>query len=368
MKLNRRQTKIERRAPRMRAIGVGAPFAAALLFLLIPAAPHRAAAQTTGQITQTAGEIIGRVEGADFTIDVPAGAQPAVGQTANLLVAGSHLNVSSGQAKISLDGGGEIDVCGPARLQLLKSNGAITIALEFGMVHLHMDSRTPVSIFTPMVMATPVAVGAGGRDVTIGLEHDSRMCLRSSEGALRVEQQLGGQSLLVPEAGGLSMNEGQLSPVVANAPGCGCDSDAARNLQPQSLSLTPAHITQSIAQAVAAPANAPYRLQSNETVGRPIVPRAPILAIGPVMEIAGPPAQVVAPALVFNATGIEPPPDPNPEIIYMARALTIRDETVFRDTVQPAANSKGATLTAQANAPQPKQGFFSRLFHKLFGS
>ena len=72
---------------------------------------------------------------------VPASAPTTVGDAANVIASGSRLIVRSGQARITLNGGGEIIICGAARLQLLKSQDAMTIALDLGTFASMLNTR-----------------------------------------------------------------------------------------------------------------------------------------------------------------------------------------------------------------------------------
>jgi hypothetical protein len=181
-----------------------------------------------GTRAQTTREFVGRVEGHDFVVENSIGEPVPAGEQANLLSSGNRLVVRSGQARILLEGGGDILICGAAQLDLLKSQGSITIALDHGTLHVHVKKSDPVSVFTPLVLATTVAIGGGERDVTVGLEQSGQMCIRAISGAVRVGQQLSGESLLVPQFGGLTLSGAQINAVSASAPGCTCEADAAR--------------------------------------------------------------------------------------------------------------------------------------------
>lgn len=321
---------------RLRGLSAGALLAFVLLMFAL-AAPARLGAQVLP-------EVAGRVEGSDFTIESMAGLPPAAGEAAKLLTNGSHLVVRSGHARISLAGGGEIEICGPARLQVLKSNGGLTIALDFGTLHLDVEGAQPISIFTPLVLATPVGIGGGEREATIGLENSGQMCLRAISGAVRVEQQLSGQSLLVPQLGGLSLAGGQLSPVSATSAGCACDLDAAKVSQPavihDRLSLSP-----------------------------PMPPPHFALPVARTTDISEPPSvdipdnKVLIPALVFNSTEIGPPPGPSPETIYLVQSVNVKEDTIFHGTVESKENGKKSAPAAQSdpNNARPKPGIFARL-------
>jgi hypothetical protein len=134
----------------------------------------------TGTRAQTTRELVGRVEGRDFVVQNSIGEPVPAGDQANLLSSGNRLVVRSGQARILLEGGGDILICGAAQLDLLKSQGSITIALNHGTLRVHVKKSDPVAVFTPLVLATTVAIGGGERDVTVGLEQSGRCAFARS--------------------------------------------------------------------------------------------------------------------------------------------------------------------------------------------
>src|SRR5580704_6577958 len=75
---------------------------------------------------------VGRVEGNDISVDGGISAGLGIANTTpGMLVAnGSVVTVHSGQARMILTAGGQLDICGPAKLTVLQSNGAITVALN----------------------------------------------------------------------------------------------------------------------------------------------------------------------------------------------------------------------------------------------
>ena len=147
----------------------------------------------------------------------------ANGRSTGQLSNGSEITLRFGQAKIELVEGGEIDLCAPAHLTLLKSGGAITVALDYGRVHVRLDSEIPLTVYTPLIVATPIAIGQGPRGITVGLDQKDEMCASAETGAARLEQQLSGQSLLVPQGGELSFTGGQLNAPRMGAQGCHCE-------------------------------------------------------------------------------------------------------------------------------------------------
>jgi hypothetical protein len=335
-----------------------APFFAAILVIALVffgAATTRA---------QTPREPVGRVEGHDFVVENSIGEPVPAGEQANLLSSGSRLVVRSGQARILLEGGGDILICGAAQIDLLKSQGSITIALNHGTLRVHVKKSDPVAIFTPLVLATTVAIGGGERDVTIGLEQSGQMCIRAISGAVRVGQQLSGESLLVPQFGGLTLSGAQINAVSASAPGCTCEADAAR-LAPPRVSVTPQIPGANIAVAEILPQF------SAQQIGTPLQQTSSAADASTPPVVAESPLSVLMPSLVFNASSPDEPPDAAIETVALARSVRIREDTIVRGTVEPKGNVASVPAVKKAsdsNADHP--GVFAKIggfFRKLFG-
>jgi hypothetical protein len=318
-------------------------------------------------------EIVGNIEGLDFTIEPPPGAPPSTGEAERQLVSGSRIIVRSGQARIVLQDGSEILICGAARLQLLKASGAITIALDYGTLRMHAESATPLAVYTPQVIATTIAIGPA-RDATISLDEDGRMCIRAALGAVRVQQQFGDQTLLVPQFGALSLVGSQIMPVSASAPGCTCNLDAAK--------LYPPHVEISVGALGRPGSNTgsqPPATPSARNSTAPPPNTSPIrnggdtnVSVPPVVE--EPVYKVLMPALRFDASEPEPLPDPGADTIMLVRTAVVHGEVLYRGSVVPGKNHATKLLAAQANPVSASQsarpGLMARIggfFRKLFG-
>jgi hypothetical protein len=357
---------LNRRPPGTRGVLLGV-FSLFAVLALVTLPPLQLRAQAPAQI-------VGRVEGRDFVIEQPSGAPPAPMDSsklaAALLPSGSHLDVRSGQARIFLNDGGEIIICGAARLQLLKAQGALTVALDYGTLHIKIAGEEPLTIFTPLIVATPVIIGGGSREIIIGLEQSGKMCLRPASGAVRVEQQLSGQSLLVPQFGQLSLAGGQLAAATPSAPGCSCEMEVAKDnlAKPPlardtvfSLSANAAKpVVESMKTVVAPPLPSPNSNGGSDGASQP----------PPVFE--APIYKVLMPALVYDSSSPVPLPDPSPETIILVRSVRIREDTVISGTIQSNGKHESPTLAAKVdpNTQQPQPGFFTRLggfFRRVFG-
>ena len=167
---------------------------------------------------------IGRVEGRDISCE---NTTPANGPTStvgpSLAVSnGTVVTVHSGQALMTLFAGGQVDICGPAKLTVLLSGDSITLALDFGRVRVELPGKTALRVFTPTIIGTPLDIAGGSRDVTVGLSLDDSLCVVATSGAIQLEHQFTGEKLIVPQAGEFFLNAGRLLPVAGTPGSCQC--------------------------------------------------------------------------------------------------------------------------------------------------
>jgi len=229
------------------SVRFSAPF---IVFAFLLLAPALVRAQQTPPGT------IGRIEGADVSVDGgTAAANGSAGVAPSIYVtSGSVVTVHSGKAQMTLNGGGQIDICGPAKFTLLQSTDAVTLALSFGRMHVQLSAATALRIFTPTIIATPIGIGAGSRDITVGLDASDSLCVLAASGALRLEQQFTGEGLIVPQSGEFFLAEGRLVPV-AGAPGtCQCAAIEARVATPPPSPLPQAGMSANLALSPPPPA------------------------------------------------------------------------------------------------------------------
>src|SRR5580700_8586092 len=173
---------------------------------------------------------IGVVEGNDVSVEGAAVAANGTATSAPSMFVGngSVVTVHSGQARMSLLEGGALDICGPAKFTLLQSGPAITLALNFGRIHVRLPAPAQLRIFTPTIVATPIDIGGAPRDFTVGLDLQDSLCVVATSGALRLEQQFTGEGLIVPQAGEFFLSGGKLIPVAGVTGSCQCLSAQAR--------------------------------------------------------------------------------------------------------------------------------------------
>ncbi len=81
---------------------------------------------------------VGVIDGEAIAVNGPMSVEVVHGQAKTVLRSGSDVRVKSGAARIDLVEGGQISICGPAHLSVLKSGGSLTIAVDTGTIHAHI--------------------------------------------------------------------------------------------------------------------------------------------------------------------------------------------------------------------------------------
>ena len=330
---------------------------ASLIFALLLACPF---ARAQGP------EVVGRIEGNTFTASgqVRVAREPAHNTTT--LLSGSEVVVHEGHARLVLTDGSEVDVCGPAKLLLLKSGGALTVALDYGRLHARLAPELPITVFTALATATPVSIASNQRDIVVGLEPQGNLCVNAVLGAIRLEHQLTGEKLLAPQGAELTVPATSLNSISA-APGvCRCDAPP----QPVLVGVTP-----EVADAAANPKPQPAAEKPPEPP-RSATAESP----QPAKPREEPRVIAVMPPLTFDARNPNPPRPGRPEIVRLIQELRVQPATVFRGRVEPrvkatpppkiAAGTTDATDAAADSANKKKPGFGKRLknfFSRLFG-
>ena len=276
------------------------------------------------------------------------------GQAKTLLRSGSDVRVKSGTARIDLVEGGQISICGPAHFSVLKSGGSLTIALDTGTIHVHIDDQLPVSIYTPQLQAQTVSIGEGPRDVLIGFDAAGAMCLRANRGAVRLEQQLTGQSVLIPQAGDVLLFNGQLDGLRTSAGHCACELQSVRTTPPPEPEVSrPATAEEVRRQAAEAKPN----------------PQAAAADPPPAKE--EPVYQVFMPPLIYDANA-KVQPEFDPRLIILVRRVRVRPTLIFQGRVEgtalaattltpPAPAAAAAAKTPKPSAPAASASFVDRV-------
>ncbi len=265
--------------------------------------------------------VVGRIEGDDLEVatTTPSGIEKDAAPT--VVASGSDVTLRSGHALLLLNGGGEVSICGPAHFKLIKSSGALTLALDYGRVHPTLESADGFTIYTPTIVATPIAIAGGPRDMTVGLEQSGEMCVLTEQGAMRVEPQFSDQSMIVPQGGTVSLAGGQIESLQADVSACSCDFPRAHLETPESA--PPAHSRPAPDVGILAPPLPPERKRTKD--------------VPPPSGSTGEPVYtVLMPPLSFDASSPQPPPDPAPETILLVREVRLRPDVEFHGHVNPA--------------------------------
>jgi hypothetical protein len=277
---------------------------------------------------QPAGDAVGLIEGQDIRVTGPMSVEVVDGQTKTILRSGSDVQVKSGQARISLQEGGQISICGPAHFSVLKSAGALTLALESGAIHARVDREPALTVYTAEIQAQTMAIGDDPRDVLVGFASPGMMCIHTYRGALRVEQQLSGRSVIVPQGVDVMLANGQIEEMRNGAGQCKCE------LQIAKIPAAPAGGSEAAAN-------------SNDTAGseKPEAKEEPIYT-------------VIMPPLEFDAKA-KVQPEPDMQLMTIVRRVRVRPALVFQGRVEgePAATSAATTAPPKppvASAPAKK--------------
>jgi hypothetical protein len=283
-------------------------------------------------------DAVGLIDGEAIAVTGPMSVEAAHGQVKTVLRSGSDVRIKSGTARIDLVEGGQITICGPAHLSVLKSGGSLTVALDTGTIHAHIEHEPALTVYTPQIQVQTVAIGDGPQDVLVGFETPGAMCIRANRGAVRVEQQLTGQSVLIPQAGDVLLLNGQLDNLRTSAGHCSCELQVARAAPPPQPE---------IGQVATAD-----EVRKNAATAKPNVPPASIEKLVVQEE---PIYQVFMPPLVYDANA-KIQPEVDPKMIILARRVRVRPTLIFRGLVEGeaiAAAMPPPALATSANSPKP---------------
>lgn len=337
---------------------------------------------------------IGHVEGNDISVESGTAAGSAA-TGAGFVFNGSVVTVHDGKARLMLAGGGQADVCGPAKFTLLQSGGSITLALNFGRVHLQIPAGTSLRIFTPTIIATPLDISGAARDITAGLDMNDSLCVLATNGAIRLEQQFTGEGLIVPQSGEFFLAAGKLVPIAGTQGSCQCDAMHAQSAPPPQIPVMGVSSakqldTQNYPTATDASAQTPTSPPTLEPEAKPNVtlrtlaqadeihPVAPAAkdAVAPPPPTSMPEYKIILPPLGFSASSPSPPEDPPLDAVLLVRTVHVEPEYQFSGHVEapemgaPAQQSRPSPAQARkANASgNQKMGFWARLKRAFGGS
>jgi len=315
---------------------------------------------------QSAEAPVGRIEGDAISVRGEVQVAREDGHTFTSLESGSQVTVRSGRARVELAGGGEIGICGPARFSLVRAGTSLTLALDYGRVRARVANSTDLRIYTPQIAASPIAGADRADDLNVGLEASGKMCVRTASGALRLEPQFGGESLVVPQGMEATLEDGRLAGLAATAQACGCDALEAKH-EPATPPAT------AVSQITLSPGAAPSEPDSPKKAPEPPPPSAP--GEQPIWKVYMSP-------LTFNASAPGPTATPakaasmlpaTPETAMLFREVYVEPVIVWRGEVEAPAAATAKTTHAAANSTAPpgkKPSFGARVagfFRRLFG-
>jgi hypothetical protein len=277
---------------------------------------------------QPVGDAVGLIEGEDIAVTGPMSVEVVGGQAKTTLRSGSDVRVKSGQARISLVEGGQISICGPAHLSVLKSGGAVTVALDSGAIHARLEREPALSVYTAQIQGQPVAIGDEPRDFVVGFESAGIMCVRTYRGAMRLEQQLSGQSVMVPQGGDVTLTNGQIDALGNGAGLCKCELQMAKApVVPLPRNEMPPTTVES--------AKGETARNSGDAAGageKPSKKEEPIYTVD-------------MPPLRFDASA-KVQPEPDPRLMVIVRRVRVRPTLIFQGRVE------GETVTTAVATPQ----------------
>ena len=275
------------------------------------------------------GDSVGTIEGESISVEGPMSVESVRGQMRTMLRSGSDVHVKSGQARIELIEGGSITICGPAHFSVLKSRGSLTVALDSGTIHALIEGSLALTVYTAQIQARPLAIGGGAQDVLAGLDSSGAMCLRAGKGAVRVEQQLTGQSVLIPQGSDVTLANGQLESLHDTAGKCVCE-------------MMQTTIPSTVSTQVSG-------LGSTEERKKAALPKpaaATAAAADPPQKTDEPVYQVFMPPLHYDASA-KTQPEYDPKLIVLVRRARVRSALIFQGRVE------GDPVVAQVALPQP---------------
>jgi hypothetical protein len=311
-------------------------------------------------------DTVGTIEGEAIALQGPMTVDVVHGQIKTILRSGNDIRVKSGQARLELVEGGKIGICGPAHLSVLKSGGSLTLALDTGVIRVHVDKQPTVTVYTAQIQAKPMSIGEGAQDALIGFDAPGVMCVRATAGAIRLEQQLTGQSVIVPQGGNILLNNGALEGLQNTTGHCACEMELAKTAPPPPEVSRPATTEEIQRREVEAkneekteakketPAPVPERPAAEKPAGeRPRVAEkstAVERASAPKQE---PVYQVFMPPLAYDAQAAVQNDNFDPKLIVLVRRVRVRPTLIFQGRVE---GDPAAQPVASAKPPGPKPG------------
>jgi hypothetical protein len=282
---------------------------------------------------EPASDSVGVIDGESISVTGPMRVEAVHGQVKTILRSGSDVHVKSGTARIDLVEGGQITVCGPAHFSVLKSGGSLTVALDSGTIHAHVQGEPTLTIYTPQIQVQTVSIGGGPQDVLVGFDSPGAMCIRANRGAVRLEQQLTGQSILVPQTGDVLVLNGQLDNLRTSAGRCSCEPQLAKSTPLPAPEVSRLATSEELRQKPTDSASPPSSAPAEKTGAK----EEPIY-------------QVFMPPLVYDIHA-KSQPDFDPKMIVLVRRVRVRPTLIFKGRVE--GETVAAVTAPPVSAPAP---------------
>lgn len=342
-------------------------FAAAMLIFCAVNAAARA------QSPVTPAGILGQVFGDDVSV---IGASHVISGGAGRAIefsSGGTIVVFSGKARVEFTGGGELDVCGPAKFTVLSSGEALTVALSFGRVRIRFDAVRPIAIYMPLVIATPIPLENNPRDATVGLTNTGTMCVLATSGAIRLQNQLSGESTIVPQPSEVFVPESSFASLPPAVGQCGCDFDEPVAQQSASQTTAPTVANSIPGEETATPQETsnPAALQNPPATASVPPPPAPPLIVSNQRS-----STATLPPIAYDAKSATETPEPiSVATLTLAQQTVVQPAWIFHGTVIDSEKKKNSkpvaktsTLEGSSSQNSKKRGFWAKLHHFLTGS
>jgi hypothetical protein len=309
------------------------------------AVPYQVEAQQTAS-QEPQGEIVGTIEGQAIALKGPMSVQVVGNEVKTLLRSGVDVRVKSGHARIELSGGGTIAICGPAHISLLKAANGLTVALDSGTIHAYIEGNLALSVFTTQIVAKSIAIGGGPQDLLVGFDTPGLMCVRAGRGAVRLQEQFGNQSVVVPQGSDVTLANGQLDGLRNNNALCACDPysvEMAGNAKGGAL--------ESSAPQISALATS-EEVKKTAILKNPLPPKKIVVPVEAPKPEVGPTYQVYMPPLRYDASQ-KVQDEPDPALIVLVRRVRVRPTLIFEGRVEgETVATEPKTLAAVTAKPQ----------------
>jgi len=297
-------------------------------------------------------DAVGVIDGESIAVSGPMRVETVHGQVKTILRSGSDVRVKSGTARIDLVEGGWITACGPAHFSVLKSAGSLTVALDSGTIHAHIEGAPALTVYTPQIQAQTISIGGGQQDVLVGFDTPGAMCVRANRGAVRLEQQLTGQTLVVPQAGNVLVLNGQLDSLRTSVGHCDCEPQMAKAPSSPDVEVSRPATTQELHEKTLEPKTATQTTPAEKSSSK----EEPIY-------------QVFMPPLVYDANA-KVQPEYDPKMIVLIRRVRVRPTLIFQGRVEgemvaavlpPPAPAPAAATTSSKPPPRAGDSFVDRV-------